>query len=395
MHVVLLSHEYPPFIYGGVGTFVKNLAKGLHRKGVKITVISGYPVPLGDANCIESKENNSGINVVRFPYFNIPPRQTIFQLLNLKKLYGTVKNTDADVVHGQSGSTFPALLNLRKLAPIVTTFHSSPKVEKRVSAYSIGRGGSLGDFRTYVIGYPVMSFVFRQELSGSHISVAVSQTLMSELLEEMGEAYREKICAIHNGVDIDTLDREYKSVEADVEESRDIILFAGRLFWRKGALNIIKIAYLLQKERLSLNLLVHGNGPLFRRMENEIRDLELNNIKLKGFTSRAQLMRSMKRSRFVVIPSFYEACPMILLESMCLGKIPIMYDLPYAREFTLNGKYGILAKNAEDMAMKIKSIFEHGDTRHLKNEIRNYARKKYDINKVALDYYHLYKEILN
>jgi len=86
---------------------------------------------------------------------------------------------------------------------------------------------------------------------------------------------------------------------------------------------------------------------------------------------------------------------MILLESMCLGKIPLMFDLPYAREFTQNGKYGILAKDAEDMVMKIKLVYEHGDMEHLKNDILNYARKKFDINKIALEYYHLYREILN
>jgi nucleoside-diphosphate-sugar epimerase len=34
MHGALLSHEYPHFICGGIGTFVQNLAQGLHKKGV-------------------------------------------------------------------------------------------------------------------------------------------------------------------------------------------------------------------------------------------------------------------------------------------------------------------------------------------------------------------------
>jgi len=38
----------------------------------------------------------------------------------------------------------------------------------------------------------------------------------------------------------------------------------------------------------------------------------------------------------------HEACPMVLLESMCLGKIPLMPRLPFSSELTDGGKYGIL-----------------------------------------------------
>jgi len=394
MHVALLSHEYPPFIYGGIGTFVQNLAQGLSKKGVKTTVVSGYPVPSKQFSRITlEEEKNAGVKVLRFPYLNIPPRHTFFQLFNLSKIRETIQSIDPDVVHGQGGSTFPALLALKSLAPIVTTFHSSPEVERITSAHSLGSGGSFGDFRTYVMGYPVMSFVFREELADSRMAVAVSKTLMSELLEEMGEVYQKKMSAIHNGVDIEGLSREYRSVEDNIEESDDTILFAGRLFWRKGALNLIMLAHLFRKAKLNFKIIVHGEGPLSGRMKREIKTLGLTNIELKGFTSRTHLMRSMKRCRFVVIPSFYEACPMILLESMCLGKIPIMFDLPYAREFTKNGQYGVLAKDAKDMVLKVTSILRHGDLEHVSKEIRNFSRKEYDINEIALKYYHLFGKL--
>jgi glycosyltransferase involved in cell wall biosynthesis len=365
---------------------------GLSKRGLEITIVSGYPVPYGQFSHVKMEEKkNAKINVIRFPYINMPPRHTLFQLLNLKKLYNIIKKIDVDVIHGQSGSTFPSLLNLKNLAPIVTTFHSSPKTEKTISSCSIGRGGSFGDFQTYVVGYPIMSFIFRKELSNSRIAVAVSRTLMFELLEEMGEIFQEKMYSIHNGVNIEVLDEEYESVGD--EESNDTILFAGRLYWRKGALNLLKLAYIFQKEKLRFNIIVHGIGPLFDRMRRQIQTLGLNNIELKGFTTKSQLMKSIKRCKFVVIPSFYEACPMILLESMCLGKIPIMFDLPYAREFTQNGKYGVLAKSLEEMVLRIRMVCENTDLVVLGKEIQSYARKNYDINSIAQEYHDLYKQV--
>jgi glycosyltransferase involved in cell wall biosynthesis len=392
MHVVLLSSEYPPFVYGGVGSFVQNLANGLRSLGVEITIISGYPMSSKIAKCSYIEKN--GVAIVRFPYPEVPPRHTLFQLLNLRRIYETVKNFHADVVHGQCGSTFPASLKLKTLAPIVVTFHDSPKANRLIGIHSLARDGGLGDFWTYVAGYPAWSLTFRKELCDSRSAVAVSRSLMSDLLDEMGQAHREKLCAIPNGVDLEELDSQYKSATS-AQESQKTILFAGRLFWRKGAMNLIKVARLLQKNALGLELLVHGTGPLFEKMHKEIVHFGPTNIDLKGFTTRAELIESMKRSTFVILPSYYEACPMILVEGMCLGKIPVMFDLPYARELTQNGDYGIMARTVEDMITGIQSICERGHIGHLQRKIRQYARAKYDANKTALAYHHLYEQVCN
>jgi glycosyltransferase involved in cell wall biosynthesis len=397
LQVVLLSNEYPPFIYGGVGTFVKNLAIGLCRERVRVTIISGYPVPraLSHVKRVEiNEEKDAELNIIRFPYLDIHPKNAFFQLLNLKKIYETIKDINPDIVHGQSLSTFPALIKLKNLAPIIVTFHTSPKTEKTMSVYSFLRGGSFDDFGTHVIGYPALSFIFRKELCNSNMAVAVSKNLMSELLEEMGETYRERIREIHNGIDIETLEREYKSAEDDVEEANDTLLFAGRLVWRKGALNLIKIAYFLQKEKLDFKLIVHGDGALFRSVKKAVQNFRLTNVELKGFTSRAQMMRSMRRSKFVVIPSFYEACPMILLESMCLGKIPVTFNLPYSVEFTENGKYGIMAKNTKDLVEQLKIAYKKLDLESFSDKVKDFARRKYNIKNMSVEYLNLYKDML-
>jgi glycosyltransferase involved in cell wall biosynthesis len=392
MHVALLSHEYPPYIFGGIGTFMKNLARGLSRSGAKVTVISGYPASkMYLLRHGVDEESDDGVNILRFPYPNIPPRHTMFQLANLRGLYKSIEDIDVDVIHGQGGSTYPSLLNLKNLAPLVVTFHSSPKAEKVVSCYSFLRGGSFGDFWTYVIGYPAWSVAFRKELCSSHLAIAVSKTVMTDLVEEMGETYREKIREIHNGIDIETLDKEYANIEDDVEESDSTILFAGRIYWRKGILNLIKLAYLLQKDKSNFRIVVHGRGPLLGRIRNRIRYLGLTNVDIKGFTSKTQLMRSMKRSRFVIVPSLYEACPMILLESMCLGKIPVMFNLPFALEFTECGKYGIIAENTRTMVKKLETACIESDLTSFGDKVKRFARSKYDIKSISLKYLDAYK----
>ena len=214
---------------------------------------------------------------------------------------------------------------------------------------------------------------------------------MSELLDEMGTQYSEKLCAIENGVDLEELDREYH----DGLESPDTILFAGRLNWQKGALNLIHLATCFLTEKPELKVIVHGRGPLLNKMKHLATTLGLKNLDLRGFTSKTELMESMAKSTFIVLPSFYEGFPMILVEGMCLGKIPVMFDLPYARELTENGANGILAKDTQDMAAKIISMSRQRDLQDFKATIKRTSRAKFDMKLKAMQYRDLYKYVCN
>ncbi len=396
MRILLLSSEYPPFIFGGVGTFAKNLSEGLSKLGLEVCVFSGYSSKIGhDHGKILETRINDNLTVFRFPYPEIPPRHTWFQLVNSKRIYEVAKKINPDVIHGQSGATFPASLALKNIAPLIVTFHGCQKVELTMSLFSLLRGGSLGDIWTYSVGYPAYSWTYRRELKAASVSVAVSKSLRSELLEEMGWKYQESLRVISNGVNLKQLDQEYNLFPGDIEESEINILFAGRLFWRKGAMELVRLAYLMKQNNLEVKIIAHGSGPLFGKMKSTLEKLGLNNIELKGFTSRLELIRSYRMSKFVIIPSFYEACPLTLLESMCLGKIPLMFNLPYSSELTENGRFGVLAENAHDLVKKLSNLRNGVNLATMGEAIKNFAREKYDIKKTATKYSEIYKEICN
>jgi 1,4-alpha-glucan branching enzyme len=394
MEVVLLNHDYPPYIFGGVGTFMHELAKGLVRKGVKVHVITGYNVPPSSLRHFRFRRKmEDSVDVQRFPYPDIAPRHTVFQIWNLKRISESFRNLDVDVIHGQCTATYPLMRFLKKKAPILVTFHTSPLMEKIGSAQSALRGGSLRDIWTYLLGYPAYHFAFLKELEYSDAVITVSKSLKSEILLEMGEKYAEKIQYIYNGIDLNSLDEEYKEVEAEFPESEKTILFAGRLFWRKGALSLVKLAYILQKKNTKFKIIVHGTGPLFSKMQKLIHSLNLKNIQLKGFTTKSQLLKSMRQSKFVAIPSTYEACPMILLESMCLGKIPLLLNRPFSWELTEGGKYGILGDGIKSLANQLMT-FEDGHSLSLiSNDIRTFARSKYNIENLTSKYIEAYRNL--
>jgi glycosyltransferase involved in cell wall biosynthesis len=376
LKVIFLTHEYPPYIFGGIGGFVKNLATGLLKKGVKASVICGYPTMKATARRY-SQTISEGVTIFRCPYPNLPPHHVVFQLANLKNFTKIVEAEAPDIIHGQSGSSYPALIPLQASLPFLTSFHSSPRMDRIWSTHSILRGGTFKDLWTYVIGHPSEEYVYRNEFQRSDLSIAVSNTLKSELLIEMGVEYAEQTRYIYNGVDLARLDEEYRQATAEVDEDPHTILFAGRLYWRKGALNVLQLAYLLHKNKTPFNVIVHGTGPLFK----------------KGFTPLAELVKSMARSKYLALPSFYDSCPMALLDSMCLGKIPLLLDLPFASELTDGGTYGILAPNMSQLTKKLIALSEERDIETFSRHIRTFARKQYNVDETARRYLEAYQEL--
>jgi glycosyltransferase involved in cell wall biosynthesis len=156
---------------------------------------------------------------------------------------------------------------------------------------------------------------------------------------------------------------------------------------------MIRLAYLLQKNKTNFKIIIHGTGPLANKMEEYIRSLGLKNITLRGFTTKSQLMKSMRHCKFVAIPSFYEACPMILLESMCLGKIPLLLKFPFSSELTQDGKYGILADGVKSLTDQLITFENSNSLSQLGNRIRTFARDAYNIDKTTSKYIEAYCDL--
>jgi len=393
MRIVLLSHEYPPFLFGGVGIFVKDLAHGLANLGLDVTVISGVPVPWKNRPSSVTENDEDKIKVIRFQYPNLIPRHIVFQVFNNAKLKKMLKSIKPDVIHGQSGSTFPSIISIRKDAPVIVTFHGSPSMVKSLALESVGKGGTFVDLLQGGIGYPAWEEGYRMEYKTANARVAVSKSLMEQLSDEM----KVKNCTfdcIHNGIDLENLDKLRALSFARRNNNGPTLLFGGRLFWSKGVMYLLDLAYLLEKKyHLDIKVVIFGSGPMYNRIVERKKEYGLNNLIIRQFASRSDFLLEMANAMCVLIPSTFEAAPMVLLEGMCLGKIPVMFNLPYAREFTENGRYGILCDNIQEMAVKIKEIYYSGSSANFEMRISDFARKNYNMDKTSRAYYELYKRI--
>lgn len=95
----------------------------------------------------------------------------------------------------------------------------------------------------------------------------------------------------------------------------------GRLNEQKGQLLLIEAAGQLQARGLTFELVLVGDGELRQPIEARIAELGLEaNVTITGWVSSARVKDELLGSRALVLPSFAEGLPIVLMESLALGR---------------------------------------------------------------------------
>ena len=92
-----------------------------------------------------------------------------------------------------------------------------------------------------------------------------------------------------------------------------------------------------------------------------------------GFLSQDKVIPILKKSRFIILPSIFEAMPMSLLEGMSCGCIPIATKVGYMHEIIDNNN-GILIDNNKVESIK-KVLRNINKMRNIKVLSMNCRRK--------------------
>ncbi len=99
------------------------------------------------------------------------------------------------------------------------------------------------------------------------------------------------------------------------------LVFVGRLAEQKGPLVLIEAAALLARDGLEFELNLIGDGPLRSLMEGRIARHGLTDrVRISGWMTSDSIRRELLASRALVLPSFAEGLPVVLMEALALGR---------------------------------------------------------------------------
>jgi glycosyltransferase involved in cell wall biosynthesis len=125
-----------------------------------------------------------------------------------------------------------------------------------------------------------------------------------------------KLHVVRCGLDATFLGRAPAAVPA-----RPRLLFVGRLSPEKGVLLLVEAAAQLHREGIRLELALIGDGPSRRDVEAAVARHRLDgSVALLGWCDTERVRSELLASRALVLPSFAEGLPIVLLEALALQR---------------------------------------------------------------------------
>jgi glycosyltransferase involved in cell wall biosynthesis len=291
--VVHLTTSYPRHAEDYAGRFIADVVGGLERHGVEIEVLA--PGTYRDYGLAYG----GGIvhNLRRRPW--MAPLMLFSMLRTLRR---AAKR--ADLVHAHWLA-----------AGLVAAFAGRPFV---ITLQGSGSAGKFADLELARRAPWLVGFVLRR----ARVVICVSQAL-AEAARRCGAR---DVRVIPNGVEI--------PVEIGRETEPAEVLYAGRLSPEKGIRELVEATQ-------GMNLVVAGDGPLRSLVPGAL-----------GLLPHAELDHLYARAAVVVLPSYSEGLPLVVVEAMAHGRPVVASAVGGIPDLIVDGVTGLLVPPGDAVALR-------------------------------------------
>jgi glycosyltransferase involved in cell wall biosynthesis len=200
-----------------------------------------------------------------------------------------------------------------------------------------------------------------EKVMRSAFVLAISEFGRSQLYRWADAKDWPKIHVVHCAVDSSFLNGQASQEEVAALSDRPRFVSVGRLSEQKGQAILIQAAGNLRDQGADFFLNILGDGELRPELEAMIDRLKLTDyVRLSGWADAATVRREMLRSRALVMASFAEGLPVVIMESLALGRPVIATSVAGIPELVENGVCGWLVPpgSAQALARAMKAAIE-------------------------------------
>ena len=156
------------------------------------------------------------------------------------------------------------------------------------------------------------------------------------------EKFRNKIlvCPFHNvNVDMFTITTPYPDRPC-------IIGYIGRLSAEKGLQNFVKALPSILSDQPGMQVYIFGEGPLKESSMDWVQARGIqDHVKFPGWVSHDELPDYLNKLQLLVIPSYTEGGPTIMVEAMACGTPVLATQVGVVQDFIRDGETGFIMKN--------------------------------------------------
>ena len=146
-----------------------------------------------------------------------------------------------------------------------------------------------------------------------------------------------------------------------IQANSNRLVCVGRLCPQKGQLLLIDALAQIVRDGMDVHLVLAGDGEMRPILEDQIRENALADyVTITGWIDEAEVRRQILAARALVLPSFAEGLPVVLMEAMALQRPVISTYVAGIPELVRQGENGWLvpAGNKEQLARCMKAALQ-------------------------------------
>jgi glycosyltransferase involved in cell wall biosynthesis len=180
--------------------------------------------------------------------------------------------------------------------------------------------------------------------------IVYSQTLISQYNLQK---YSHKISIANEYfIDIDKF-----KITTDFDKRENLVAYIGRLSQEKGALNFVSAIPKILQERDDIKFLVGGDGPLRNKIAKFVYEKRLKDkIKLTGWIPHNELPDYLNKLKLIVLPSYTEGIPAIMLEAMACGTPVLITPVGPIPDVIKHGETGLIMEKNTPVSIALNIL---------------------------------------
>lgn len=187
-----------------------------------------------------------------------------------------------------------------------------------------------------------------EKVRRSAFVAAISAYGRSQLFRWVDHAHWPKVQVVHCG-----LEQAFHNVPAVAVPSAPRLVCVGRLCEQKGQLLLVEAARLLAAQGVEFEIVLAGDGEMRGQIEALVAQHGLQaRVRITGWISSEQVRTEILAARALVLPSFAEGLPVVIMEAMALRRPVLTTYVAGIPELVRQGENGWLfpAGDVEELA---------------------------------------------
>ena len=203
------------------------------------------------------------------------------------------------------------------------------------------------------------------------------------------EKYRHKILIAHEHF----LDFSTFSVTTPLPGRPPLIGYIGRLSGEKGVQHFAQALPAILADRQDLRVLIGGDGQLKESIEASLQERGVTaHVDLPGWISHDDLPNYLNQLQLLILPSYTEGLPNIMLEAMACGTPVLATPVGAIPDVIIDGKTGFIMENnsPECIAENVKRALDSPDLEQIAEAGRRFVEENFSFERTVENW----KEIL-